>query len=173
MNSRNLTFHQEYSIIFSGGVFGNHVLGFQTYFEFANCQKYPGIVVKMQINLLLSKKLSKKFQRLGIPFNHIRSSWFAFVQRIIPMFSTNKHIFFTEIAFVREIWHFSIFGSCNCFAIFSNYDCTSKFFQKESSLNEFARAKNRKRKVKSKQKFPPLQLQIWLAEIFPPTFLLA
>ena len=172
MNSRNLTFHQECSIIFSGGVFGNHVLGFQTYFEFANCQEYPGIVVRCKSICFWARNCQKNFQRLGIPFNHIRSSWFAFVQRIIPMFSTNKHIFFTEIAFVREIWHFSIFGSCNCFAIFSNYDCTSKFFHEESSLNEFARTKNRKRKVKSKQK-PPLQLQIWLAEIFPPTFLLA
>ena len=93
MNSRNLTFHQEYSIIFSGGVFGNHVLGFQTYFEFANCQEYPGIVVRCKAICFWARNCQKKFQRLGIPFNHIRSSWFAFVQRIIPMFSTNKHIF--------------------------------------------------------------------------------
>ena len=46
------------------------------------------------------------------------------------------------------------------------------FFKKKVLWMSLQEQKNRKRKVKSKQK-PPLQLQIWLAEIFPPTFLLA
>ena len=145
-----------------------HILNLQI----ARNQEYPGIVVRCKAICFWARNCQKKFQRLGIPFNHIRSSWFAFVQRIIPMFSTNSTFFSqkSRLCVRSDTSAFSVI------VIVSPYFQTTivprNFFKKKVLWVSLQEPKNRKRKVKSKQK-PPLQLQIWLAEIFPPTFLLA